>query len=82
MSSMPVHIQGAYSGEMTAARTAADDTARWAHLERAHILSQPYPWPHTRLRKANEHLVNAVARWVQSRVSCWRWKSKCLPGYR
>ncbi|ETT27901.1 hypothetical protein RAJCM14343_1206 [Rhodococcus aetherivorans] len=48
MSSMPVHIQAAYTDEMTAARTAADDTTRWAHLERAHILSQPYPWPHTR----------------------------------
>lgn len=32
----------------------ADDADRvlghlwWSHLERAHILSQPYPWPHTR----------------------------------
>jgi hypothetical protein len=32
---------------MRAARTAADDAARWRHLERAHILSQPWPWPHT-----------------------------------
>ena len=28
--------------------TGDDDAQRWAHLERAHIISQPYPWPHTR----------------------------------
>lgn len=32
---------------MTAAKTATTDTARWTHLERAHILSQPDPWLHT-----------------------------------
>jgi hypothetical protein len=30
-----------------AAKTATTDTARWTHLERAHILSQPDPWLHT-----------------------------------
>ncbi|MGW4340086.1 DUF3703 domain-containing protein [Rhodococcus koreensis] len=33
---------------MAAARSTTEDTERWRHLERAHILSQPYPWPHTR----------------------------------
>ncbi|WP_245651842.1 DUF3703 domain-containing protein [Streptosporangium amethystogenes] len=30
-----------------AARTTTNDEAHWWHLERAHILSQPWPWPHT-----------------------------------
>ncbi|WP_330230460.1 DUF3703 domain-containing protein [Nocardia sp. NBC_00508] len=37
-----------YQQEMAAAKTAAADEERWAHLERAHILSQPDPWLHTR----------------------------------
>ncbi|MEV6325342.1 DUF3703 domain-containing protein [Nocardia sp. NPDC051787] len=37
-----------YQQEMAAAKTAADDEQRWTHLERAHILSQPDPWLHTR----------------------------------
>ena len=45
---MPAPVRDAYVGEMTAARTAAKSEARWRHLERAHILSQPWPWPHTR----------------------------------
>ncbi|CAA0128433.1 Uncharacterised protein [Mycolicibacterium vanbaalenii] len=36
-----------YRREMTAAATAADSHARWRHLERAHIVSQPDPWLHT-----------------------------------
>ncbi|CDZ89536.1 DUF3703 domain-containing protein [Rhodococcus ruber] len=48
MKSMPSHVRSAYINEMTAARQADDDPQRWAHLERAHIISQPYPWPHTR----------------------------------
>ncbi len=47
MSRMPAHLRNAYTAEMTAARHADDDTSRWRHLERAHIISQPYPWPHT-----------------------------------
>ena len=45
---MPTTIRAAYRSEMNAARTATDPDARWRHLERAHILSQPWPWPHTR----------------------------------
>lgn len=33
---------------MTAAAQASTTGVRWHHLERAHILSQPYPWLHTR----------------------------------
>lgn len=45
---MPTQIRAAYTAEMTAAHTASGGAERWKHLERAHILSQPYPWPHTR----------------------------------
>ncbi|AII11244.1 DUF3703 domain-containing protein [Rhodococcus opacus] len=48
MTAMPDRIRSAYTAEMAAARDPADDNARWAHHERAHIMSQPYPWPHTR----------------------------------
>ncbi|MEV0202806.1 DUF3703 domain-containing protein [Nonomuraea sp. NPDC050691] len=44
---MPARVRAAYRAEMRAARTAPTDEARWWHLERAHILSQPWPWPHT-----------------------------------
>jgi hypothetical protein len=37
-----------YWQEMTAAKAAATADARWYHLERAHIVSQPDPWLHTR----------------------------------
>ncbi|MEV0388518.1 DUF3703 domain-containing protein [Nonomuraea sp. NPDC050643] len=45
---MPAPVRDAYHAEMRAARAAAQAGARWRHLERAHILSQPWPWPHTR----------------------------------
>ncbi|RKS73570.1 uncharacterized protein DUF3703 [Actinomadura pelletieri DSM 43383] len=45
---MPARGRDAYAGEMAAARAASDPATRWRHLERAHILSQPWPWPHTR----------------------------------
>ncbi|UOT08550.1 DUF3703 domain-containing protein (plasmid) [Rhodococcus opacus] len=41
-------VRSLYQHEMTAAGAAADSAARWEHLERAHIVSQPYPWLHTR----------------------------------
>ncbi|MGW4961697.1 DUF3703 domain-containing protein [Nonomuraea sp. NPDC004186] len=40
-------MPAAYRFEMRAARTTTDDAARWRHLERAHVISQPWPWPHT-----------------------------------
>lgn len=45
---MPAPVRAAYVTEMAAARASTDAEARWRHLERAHILSQPWPWPHTR----------------------------------
>ncbi|GAA3114323.1 DUF3703 domain-containing protein [Streptosporangium carneum] len=45
---MPATVRAAYSTEMRAARVSADTETRWRHLERAHIISQPWPWPHTR----------------------------------
>ncbi|MEV6135913.1 DUF3703 domain-containing protein [Nocardia sp. NPDC051990] len=48
MSRMPANLRSVYTAEMTAARHADGDAERWNHLERAHIISQPYPWPHTR----------------------------------
>lgn len=47
MKPMPSAVRAAYHAEMNAARATADAEARWRHLERAHILSQPWPWPHT-----------------------------------
>ena len=41
-------LKNLYDREMTSARIASDAEERWAHLERAHIVSQPYPWLHTR----------------------------------
>ncbi|GLX02362.1 DUF3703 domain-containing protein [Microtetraspora sp. NBRC 16547] len=45
---MPERVRTCYLWEMAAARAATDPEKRWRHLERAHILSQPWPWPHTR----------------------------------
>ncbi|MEU1879633.1 DUF3703 domain-containing protein [Streptosporangium sp. NPDC020072] len=44
---MPAPVRAAYRDEMRAARTATEPQARWRHLERAHIISQPWSWPHT-----------------------------------
>ncbi|MDX2973940.1 DUF3703 domain-containing protein [Kribbella solani] len=48
MSRIPAAARARYHEEMRAAKIAADPAHRWAHLERAHILSQPDPWLHTR----------------------------------
>ncbi len=37
-----------YWREMAACKTAGSPDERWRHLERAHIISQPDPWLHTR----------------------------------
>lgn len=37
-----------YLREMAAAKSAITSDQRWLHLERAHIVSQPDPWLHTR----------------------------------
>lgn len=43
---IPPHISQWLAAELVAASTAADP---WPHLERAHIVSQPWAWPHTRV---------------------------------
>ncbi|MFF3226005.1 DUF3703 domain-containing protein [Nocardia suismassiliense] len=48
MSRLPETARIRYHEEMQAARTTPDPATRWTHLERAHILSQPDPWLHTR----------------------------------
>jgi hypothetical protein len=49
---MPPTIRAAFAEELDAARVATASEARWDALERAHILSQPWPWPHTRAHVA------------------------------
>jgi len=48
---MPAAVREAIDEELalaaSAPASAADDTVRWRSLERAHILSQPWPGPHT-----------------------------------
>lgn len=43
---MPGTVRTALRDELAAARQASDADGRWTHLERAHILSQPWAWPH------------------------------------
>ena len=43
---LPPHIREWLAAELAAAGTAADP---WPYLERAHIVSQPWAWPHTRV---------------------------------
>jgi hypothetical protein len=48
-------LRAAWTDEIDAARAArsnGDTSAEWAHLERAHILSQPMAWPHVRTHAA------------------------------
>ena len=45
---MPDTVRAAFETELAAARTATTGVQRWTALERAHILSQPWAWPHTR----------------------------------
>ncbi|WP_331768223.1 DUF3703 domain-containing protein [Embleya sp. NBC_00896] len=49
---MPVAVRAALEAELAAARAAAPGPQGWAHLERAHILSQPWAWPHVRVHAA------------------------------
>jgi hypothetical protein len=44
---MPADVRAAFDVELSAARTAADTARFWRAAERAHILSQPWPGPHT-----------------------------------
>lgn len=46
---IPSEVRALIASELAAARTAADP---WPGLERAHIASQPWAWPHTRVHAA------------------------------
>ena len=48
MAAISAEARARYHEEMRAAKAATDPSGRWIHLERAHILSQPAPWLHTR----------------------------------
>ncbi|MFF9077904.1 DUF3703 domain-containing protein [Streptomyces sp. NPDC014735] len=45
---MPSALLEAFTAELTAARAPGPAAERWRAAERAHILSQPWPRPHTR----------------------------------
>ena len=48
-------VQQAFAAEMARARdgtAGGDRTSAWRALERAHILSQPFAWPHVRVHAA------------------------------
>lgn len=45
----PPAIAALIDTELTASRTSQQP---WEHLERAHLLSQPWAWPHTRVHLA------------------------------
>lgn len=44
---MPPAVRDAFHAELAAARAAGESGAFWRAAERAHILSQPWPGPHT-----------------------------------
>jgi uncharacterized protein DUF3703 len=44
---MPDTVRTALEAELSTARSVTDDADRWRALERAHVLSQPWAWPHT-----------------------------------
>lgn len=44
---MPETVRAALDAELASARSAAESASFWRAAERAHILSQPWAWPHT-----------------------------------
>ncbi|MEU9104744.1 DUF3703 domain-containing protein [Streptomyces xanthophaeus] len=57
---MPPRVRSAFEAELALAAAASPDTAAmWTALERAHILSQAWPWPHTR---AHWHMFRLAVR--------------------
>ena len=49
---MPLNVANAFDTELRRARSDEPVEQRWAALERAHILSQPWPIPHVRSHAA------------------------------
>ncbi|MFI1457704.1 DUF3703 domain-containing protein [Streptomyces roseus] len=57
---MPAPVRTAFEAELRRARDGAPDTAAmWDALERAHIISQAWAWPHTR---AHWHMFRLALR--------------------
>ena len=50
---VPADFATLIDAELTTARVSDD---HWPSLERAHLLSQPWAWPHTRVHLAMLHL--------------------------
>lgn len=48
MTPMPTAVRHAFEEELARARAEVDVDSKWGALERAHIISQQWPWPHTR----------------------------------
>jgi hypothetical protein len=59
MTTMPTAVREAFEGELARARLENDRDEKWRALERAHILSQQWPWPHTR---AHWHMLTLAVR--------------------
>ena len=49
---MPARVEDAFDSELRAGRSADSIDQRWAALERAHVLSQPWPLQHVRAHAA------------------------------
>ena len=49
---MPDTVRAAFDAELPTARAATTGEKRWAALERAHILSQPWAWDHVLVHAA------------------------------
>lgn len=49
---MPAQVRAVFDAEMGVVSGTDDVELAWWSLEKAHILSQPWPWPHTRTHLA------------------------------
>lgn len=67
MTRMPERIRAAYCAEMYDVGSTSDDAQKWIHLEQAHILAQPYSWPHTRNHIAMLALALRQRDWREAR---------------
>ncbi|MEV6279396.1 DUF3703 domain-containing protein [Nocardia sp. NPDC051832] len=56
---MPPTVRAAFQAELESASAATDLDVMWRALERAHILSQGWPWPHTR---SHWHMLRVALR--------------------
>ncbi|MFI7068888.1 DUF3703 domain-containing protein [Micromonospora sediminicola] len=73
---MPATVRAVFDAELATARRTSDPAAAWRAAERAHILSQPWPWPHTvvhavMLRRAlrERDVVEAVGQVIRLAVA-------------